>query len=104
MAVAPADRRRVWDLPVRITHWLLVGMAGAWVTHRAGYAYFRYHVWFGYLVVVLAVFRIAWGFIGTRHARFSTFVRGPRATLRYLAALARGAAPGHAGHNPLGAW
>jgi cytochrome b len=101
----PLDTRRVWDLPVRIVHWLLVvGMAGAYLTHEAGVAYFRYHVWFGYLVVVLAAFRIVWGFVGTRHARFSRFVRGPRATWRYLVALPRGTAPGHPGHNPLGAW
>lgn len=101
----PADSRRVWDLPVRITHWLLVlGMAGAYATHRAGVAYFQYHVWCGYVVLVLAVFRIVWGFVGTRHARFARFVRGPVVTLAYLASLARGRLAEHPGHNPLGAW
>ena len=81
--------RRVWDLPVRIVHWLLViGIAGSYATHKLGVAYFKYHLWFGYLVVVLAAFRILWGFVGTRHARFASFLRGPRATLR----LSRGAA------------
>ena len=97
--------RRVWDLPVRIVHWLLViGIAGSYATHKLGVAYFRYHLWFGYLVVVLAAFRILWGFVGTRHARFASFLRGPRATVAYLAALLRGAAPATPGHNPLGGW
>ena len=97
--------RRVWDLPVRIVHWLLViGIAGSYATHKLGVAYFKYHLWFGYLVVVLAAFRILWGFVGTRHARFSKFLKGPRATLAYFTALLRGAAPVTPGHNPPGAW
>jgi cytochrome b len=101
----PPETRRVWDLPVRIVHWLLVvGVAGSYATNRAGVAYFKYHLWFGYLVLLLAAFRILWGVVGTRHARFASFVRGPRVTLNYLLALRRGAAPETPGHNPLGAW
>jgi cytochrome b len=97
--------RRVWDLPVRIVHWLLVAaLVGAYATHKGGVAYFRYHAWCGYAVVVLSAFRILWGFVGTRHARFTSFVRGPRATLRYLRDSIRERHPVHAGHNPLGAW
>jgi cytochrome b len=99
------ETRRVWDLPVRITHWLLlVGIAGSYATHEAGVAYFQYHVWFGYSVLVLASFRIVWGFVGTRHARFSSFLRGPRATAAYLTQVFRGGAGAHPGHNPAGAW
>ena len=94
--------RRVWDLPVRITHWALVlTFAGAYLSHAAGVQYFALHRWFGYAVLVLVAFRLAWGFVGTRHARFANFVRGPRAVLQYLRALPGGAAP--PGHNPLGA-
>jgi cytochrome b len=97
--------RRVWDLPVRITHWgLVAALAGSYATHKAGVAYFKYHAWFGYTVLVLAAFRIVWGIVGTRHARFTSFLRGPRATADYLLDLARGRHPAHAGHNPLGAW
>jgi cytochrome b len=100
-----ANTRRVWDLPVRIVHWLLVvGIAASYVTHEAGVAYFKYHLWSGYLVVVLAAFRMVWGFVGTRHARFRNFLRGPRATIAYLRGLPRGAPHVHPGHNPLGAW
>lgn len=97
--------RRVWDLPLRVFHWMLVlAVAGAWCTHALGVAYFRYHVWCGYTVLVLVAFRLVWGVVGTRHARFAQFVRGPRATLRYARQLLRGTAPHLPGHNPLGAW
>ena len=99
------DERRVWDLPVRVFHWSLVlAVAGAWCTNQLGVAYFAYHVWCGYAVLVLVAFRLLWGFVGTRHARFAQFLRGPRATLRYAAQLVQGSAPHVAGHNPLGAW
>jgi cytochrome b len=104
MAVAD-ESRRVWDLPVRIVHWLLVAaLVGAYATHKAGVEYFKYHAWCGYTVVVLSGFRILWGFVGTRHARFTSFVRGPGTTLAYLSSLASGRHAAHAGHNPLGAW
>ena len=106
MSVAPPDRGRaagrlVWDLPVRITHWVLVvSVAGAWITHYAGTEWFPWHRRLGYVTLVLVVFRIAWGFIGTRHARFSNFLRGPGAVIDHVRNRRR--VPG-AGHNPLGA-
>jgi cytochrome b len=96
---------RVWDLPIRLFHWTLAAaFLGAFVTNRLGVSYFKYHVWCGYTVIVLVAFRIIWGFIGTYHAQFRHFVRGPIATLRYALRLVRGRAPIHLGHNPLGAW
>ena len=98
--MSEANTRRVWDLPVRITHWaLVISFAGAYLSHAAGVQYFALHRWFGYAVLVLVAFRLLWGFVGTRHARFASFVRGPRAIWRYL----RGAAASTPGHNPLGA-
>lgn len=98
------DHRAVWDLPVRIFHWLLVAaFLGAFVTNGLGVAYFQWHVLCGYAVIVLVAFRIVWGIVGTRHARFWNFVRGPLETLRYALAVVRGHAPAYAGHNPLGA-
>ncbi len=92
--------RLVWDLPVRIVHWLIVlGVAASWASHYAGVEWFEWHRRSGYLVLVLVVFRVLWGFLGTRHARFATFLRRPRVIVDYL----RGRDPGGAGHNPLGA-
>jgi len=97
----PAATRLVWDLPVRLAHWLLVvAVAGSWATHYAGVEWFEWHRRLGYLVLVLVAFRVAWGFVGTRHARFASFVRGPRAVLDSL--RSRGDAES-VGHSPLGA-
>jgi len=96
---------RVWDLPVRLFHWTLVAaFAGAFITNRLGVSYFKYHVWCGYTVLVLVSFRILWGFVGTYHARFRNFVRGPITTAAYAHALVSRAHAHLAGHNPLGAW
>jgi cytochrome b len=99
---AQAEAGLVWDWPVRAFHWLLVlCVAGAWATHYAGIEWFDWHRRLGYVSLVLVAFRIAWGFAGTRHARFTSFLRGPRAIAAYL----RGAStPEAVGHNPLGGW
>lgn len=97
--------RLVWDLPVRIMHWgLVVAVAGSFVTQKAPGDWFRFHVWCGYAVLALTVTRILWGFFGTRHARFASFLRGAAATLRYGRSLIVPPYDRHAGHNPLGAW
>jgi len=99
-ADAPATRL-VWDLPVRVTHWSLVAcVAGSWATHYAGAGWFAWHQRCGQAVLVLASFRILWGFVGTRHARFASFLRGPHQVLDFL--RRRGPEEGP-GHNPLGA-
>jgi cytochrome b len=96
--------RQVWDLPVRIFHWSLVGaVVTAFVTNKLGVSYFKYHVWAGYAVIVLVAFRIVWGVVGTRHARFWNFLRGPSTTLAYARDLVAGKDAHYAGHNPLGA-
>jgi cytochrome b len=103
-AAAPLRRARVWDAPVRVFHWLLsLSLAGAWLSAEAD-GWRLLHVTLGYTVGGLVAFRMAWGLVGTRHARFSSFVRGPRAVWRYLASLAQGRPEHHLGHNPAGAW
>lgn len=98
--MAREEKRLVWDLPVRVTHWLIVlGVAACWATHYLGVEWFAWHRRSGYVVLVLAAFRLVWGFLGTRHARFASFVRRPRVIIDYL----RGRTPGGVGHNPLGA-
>jgi cytochrome b len=93
----------VWDVPVRVFHWLMVlAFAGAWLTSDSE-AWRLAHVTFGYTMAALVVFRLAWGLAGTRWARFSSFVRGPRAVVAYVKGMIRGNAQRHTGHNPAGA-
>lgn len=97
-------RIRVWDAPVRVFHWLMaLSFAGAWLTAESD-RWLTVHVTLGYTMAGLVVFRLLWGVMGTRHARFSDFVRGPAAVARYLQSLLRGRPEHHAGHNPAGGW
>jgi cytochrome b len=102
---APGLRRvLVWDAPQRVVHWLVAAsFAGAWLTAESEHLR-RLHATLGWTLAGLVLFRLLWGFIGTRHARFGDFVRGPGAVLRYLRALLRGTPEHHVGHNPAGAW
>lgn len=108
-ASVPADARPVhqvliWDAPVRVFHWLMVfSFAGAYLTAESE-RWRLVHVTLGYTMAGLVAFRLLWGFVGTRHARFASFVRGPAAAARYLRGLVRGAPQEpQAGHNPAGA-
>lgn len=93
----------VWDAPVRVFHWLMVAsFAGAWLTAESE-RWRLLHVTLGYTMVGLVAFRIVWGLLGTRHARFSSFVRSPAAVIRYMASLVKGRPQRHVGHNPAGA-
>jgi cytochrome b len=97
------ERRLVWDLPLRLFHWLLVLSLGAlWATGEAGFDWLEYHMYIGYFTGGLIVFRIIWGFVGPRNARFSNFLAGPAAIWRYAKGLAAGTMIQTAGHNPLG--
>jgi cytochrome b len=89
----------IWDLPIRLFHWLLVGcVVGAFVTAKIGGNLMVWHGRLGLVILGLLAFRIVWGFVGSTYARFAVFVRGPAAIIAYL----RGAWHGQ-GHNPLGA-
>ena len=100
---AEASRTLVWDAPVRVFHWLLAGsFATAWLTAESERLQLL-HITAGYTMAGLVAFRVLWGLVGTRHARFSDFVRGPRAVAAYLFSLLRGRPEHHAGHNPAGA-
>lgn len=94
----------VWDLPVRLGHWLMVaGFVIAWLTGDSE-EWRLVHVFAGGTVAAAALFRLAWGFIGSRHARFADFVRGPGTALGYLKSLL-GPSPQHfTGHNPAGGY
>ena len=103
VAAAPApDKVRVWDIAVRLAHWVLVaGFVTAYLTEGEDDVQ-SIHVWAGYVVAVVVLWRVLWGFVGPAHARFVNFVRGPRAALGYLVGLARGNSARYIGHNPAG--
>ena len=93
----------VWDLPVRVFHWLLVlSFAGAWVTAESE-AQQMIHYAFGYTACALVLFRIIWGLIGTRYARFSQFIKGPSKTTQHIKSLFNRQQDHQLGHNPAGA-
>ncbi|SHF58944.1 Cytochrome b [Modicisalibacter ilicicola DSM 19980] len=94
------DTIRVWDPLVRIFHWSLVAVFfTAYLTEGEPE---WLHTWAGYIALMLLGVRILWGFIGTRHARFSDFVYAPSTTLRYLVDELVGRARRYLGHNPAG--
>ncbi len=95
-----ADTVPVWDPLVRIFHWTLAG--SFFVAYLSEDDFMTLHEWAGYTVAALVGFRLVWGLIGTRHARFSDFVAGPRKVTRYLGGLVTGDAPRYLGHNPAG--
>lgn len=91
---------RVWDLPLRLFHWsLAILVVAAVVAQKIGGNAMEWHFRFGYCVLALVLFRLLWGVLGTRYARFADFLRGPGAIMDYV----RGEAASHyPGHNPLG--
>ena len=105
LSASPAERPArtlVWDAPVRVFHWLLVTcFAVAWLTSESE-RWQLVHVTAGYTMAGLVAFRVLWGLVGTRHARFTDFVRGPWAAVDYLVSLAERQPQHHAGHNPAG--
>ena len=94
----------VWDWPVRLGHWLMVGgFCLAWLTGDSE-TFRLVHVIAGATVLGVATFRLPWGFIGSRYARFVDFVRGPAKVKDYLFSLLRLQPAHHVGHNPAGGW
>jgi cytochrome b len=94
----------VWDVPTRVFHWLLViAFAGAFLTSDSERQR-DLHILFGVTVLALIAFRLVWGVVGTRYARFASFAFGPRAVLRYLRGIATLRGGRHVGHTPAGSW
>jgi cytochrome b len=94
----PKSEGRVWDLPIRLFHWILAALiAFSWWS--AEYHHDDWHIWSGLAILTLLFFRLMWGLVGSSTARFSSFVRGPAAVRAYLQGKWRGI-----GHSPLGAF
>ena len=99
------NRIRVWDLPTRLFHWVLVILVGtSFLTAAVGGNAMQYHERCGYAVLALLLFRLVWGFVGGHPSRFFSFMRGPAAVTKYATALLRGESKPYLGHNPLGGW
>jgi cytochrome b len=95
-----AAQVRVWDPLVRVFHWTLVAAFG--IAFLVEDELLGLHVWAGYVALTLIGVRVLWGLIGTRHARFSDFVLGPRAVIAYIKDALLFKAPRYLGHNPAG--
>jgi cytochrome b len=111
-----SEKRLVWDLPLRIFHWVLVlSLLASWYTAEMSskgefvefrgqqYGYAEVHFWLGYWALGMILFRVMWGFVGPRHARFASFVPGPRRFLAYARGFLRRDSQPTPGHNPMGA-
>ena len=91
---------RVWDLPIRLFHWLLLtGIILSFITVKVGGNAMSWHALSGYCVLSLIIFRIIWGFVGSYHARFIHFVPSPKGLTHFL----QGKTKAGLGHNPMGA-
>lgn len=92
----------VWDMPVRVFHWLLViCFAGAWLTSESE-RLAMIHYAFGYTACLLVLIRLVWGVTGTRYARFSQFLKSPKAVIEHFMAMLHGHPHHDVGHNPAG--
>ena len=92
----------IWDAPTRVFHWLLVLSFFTCYLTGEDDRWALLHVTGGFTAGLLIVFRLIWGFTGSRHARFSSFAKAPGEVLTYLKQISRGKAAHFAGHNPLG--
>jgi cytochrome b len=96
-ALTATDEQPVWDLPIRLFHWLLAALIlFSWWSVKNHHT--DWHIWSGVGILTLLVFRLLWGLFGSSTARFSSFVRGPSALRAYFRGEWRGI-----GHTPLGA-
>ncbi len=94
---------RVWDLPTRLFHWLVVILLGvSWLTESMNLM--DLHFLSGYTLATLLLFRLVWGLIGSDTARFARFMQGPTAAYRHLSRLHRREPDTEIGHNAAGGW
>lgn len=96
------DKVYVWDRFVRLFHWSLV--FAFTVSYLTGDEITTVHVYSGYFILGILILRVGWGFVGSKHARFSDFLRPVPEAIGYLRRLVRGDSPRFVGHNPAGGW
>ncbi len=98
------EKIRVWDLPVRVFHWLLAGSFAIAYMIAESRSLRSAHMILGYTATGLIAFRIVWGFVGSRFARWNSFLYPPRAAIRYLQSLFYGSPQRFLGHSPAGGY
>ena len=97
--LVPIPEIRVWDPFIRICHWLLaVAVIWDWLSEDPLWL----HAWLGYMAAALVILRVLWGSVGPSHARFVSFITGPRTIFDYLAGLVRFSSKRYIGHSPAG--
>ena len=98
-------KRLIWDLPTRLFHWLLVlSILAQYVTADLLDDAVQWHFYIGYFTLGLIIFRLLWGMVGPKYAKFSQFVTGPSAVFAYAKTLFDRDSLPSVGHNPLGGW
>lgn len=99
------NRVLIWDAPVRLFHWALATcVVVSVVSGMTGGNAMQIHLWSGYAILSLVVFRLLWGFAGSSYARFADFLYGPRAVWDFARTLFNREPSHYAGHNPMGGW
>ena len=94
---------RVWDVPIRLVHWLIAALvAAAYATWRLNWM--AWHGWIGDALLALLLFRLSWGFFGSETARFSRFLAPPRMVVQHLKHALLREPDRQIGHNPAGGW
>lgn len=100
-----SNKKLIWDLPTRLFHWLLVaGIAAQWLTAEYLDDAINWHFTIGYCLLGLITFRLVWGFVGSRYARFSSYPFHPVKTFQYSKQMLNKDSDAHTGHNPMGSW
>lgn len=100
MSAATPETVSVWDPLVRVGHWTIV--VGFFTAYLSGDELLSVHVWAGYVVAAVVLIRLIWGFLGTKNARFASFIKGPGAVIADLKGLISRKGKRHLGHNPAG--
>lgn len=99
------ERAKIWDMPTRIFHWTLaVAVCTGWYLGKFGPFLKTWHIYCGYTIATLIVFRVIWGVFGSHPSRFLSFIYGPRAFIAYTRRLFRREPSHWPGHNPMGGW
>ena len=91
---------KVWDPLIRVFHWTLV--AAFFIAYLSGEDLLGLHVWAGYIIIFLLIFRVIWGMVGSQHARFSDFIYSPAVISKFLKDTFQLKARRYLGHNPAG--